>query len=153
MAQELFLQVLEAVWHCISCENLHRDIKPENILFVLASGQAKLIYFGSPRNEPAVAGTKGKAATIWSLGILLHQMVCGEHLSGGAGTSAGAISSHSHNGFLKVDPHLCGTGEIPVLGDGKCQDLIRWCLSMHDLGRSSLEDLFCDSWMQDIHLP
>lgn len=63
-------------------------------------------------------------------------MVCGEHLSGGAGTSAGAISSHSHNGFLKVDPHLCGTGEIPVLGDGSglmsiplWQLLRRWHMS------------------------
>ncbi|XP_066063947.1 serine/threonine-protein kinase pim-1-like [Chamaea fasciata] len=34
-----------------------------------------------------------------------------------------------------------------------CQDLIRWCLSVHSLDRPSLEDLFCDPWMQDTHLP
>ena len=47
MAQELFLQVLEAVCHCTSCGVMHRDIKPETILGDLATSQAKLIDFGS----------------------------------------------------------------------------------------------------------
>ncbi|KAI1234784.1 hypothetical protein IHE44_0003162 [Lamprotornis superbus] len=180
MAQELFLQVLEAVWHCISCEDLHRDIKPENTLFVLASSQAKLINFGcgtylqdtaytrfagepmqgyalsasiswpsisgsnlgvdhhhtGPWNGLTVAGTNGKAATIWSLGILLHQIVCGEHP-------------------LRRGRNISWSDQLSLSQwlSQECQDLIRWCLSMHDLDRSSLEDLFCDPWMQDIHLP
>ncbi|KAF4805292.1 serine/threonine-protein kinase pim-1-like protein [Turdus rufiventris] len=98
MAQELFCQVLEAVCHCTSCGVLHRDIKPENILGDLATSQAKLIDFGNGTclQDTACthfAGTPsystperthffwyyGKPATIWSLSILLHQMVCGEH--------------------------------------------------------------------------
>ncbi|XP_071274614.1 serine/threonine-protein kinase pim-1-like, partial [Agelaius tricolor] len=98
VARELFRQVLEAVWHCTSCGVLHRDIKPENIVLDLATGQAKLIDFGcgtylqetaythfagtpsySPPEWTHFGWYHGEAATIWSLGILLHQMVCGEH--------------------------------------------------------------------------
>ncbi|XP_068031423.1 olfactory receptor 14J1-like, partial [Anomalospiza imberbis] len=97
VARDLFRQVLEAVQHCTSCGVLHRDIKPQNILVDLATGQAKLIDFGcgtylQDTAYTRFAGTRsyrppewthfrfyyGKPATIWSLGILLHQMVCRE---------------------------------------------------------------------------
>ncbi|NWX66660.1 PIM1 kinase, partial [Promerops cafer] len=72
----------------------------------------------------------GEAATIWSLGILLHQMVCGEHpFRRGRNISWGQLS-------------------LPQWLSQECQVLIRWCLSIHSLDRPSLEDLFCDPWMQ-----
>ncbi|XP_059716670.1 serine/threonine-protein kinase pim-1-like [Haemorhous mexicanus] len=80
VARELFRQVLEAVRHCTSCGVLHRDIKPENILVDLATGHAKLIDFGcgtrsySPPEWTHFGWYYGRPATIWSLGILLHQM-------------------------------------------------------------------------------
>ncbi|XP_062370226.1 serine/threonine-protein kinase pim-1-like [Cinclus cinclus] len=98
VTQELFSLVLEAMQYCTSCGVLHRDIKPENILLDLATWQAKLIDFGSGTYLQDTAYTHftgtpsysppewthfgwyyGKPATLWSLGILLHQMVCGEH--------------------------------------------------------------------------
>ncbi|XP_064261923.1 serine/threonine-protein kinase pim-1-like [Passer domesticus] len=155
VARQLFHQVLEAVWHCTSCGVLHRDIKPENILVDLATGQAKLIDFscGTYLQEAAYthfAGTPsysppewthfgwyyGKPATIWSLGILLHEMVCGKH-------------PFRRDQNISWDHQL----SLPQRLSPECQDLIRQCLSMLDVERPSLEEVFCHPWMQDIHLP
>ncbi|CAN8175578.1 unnamed protein product [Coccothraustes coccothraustes] len=155
VARELFRQVLEAVQHCTSCGVLHRDIKPENILVDLATGQAKLIDFGcgtylqdtvythfagtrsySPPEWTNFGWYYGRPATIWSLGILLHQMVCGEH-------PFKRVQNISWDHQLSLPQGL----------SQECQDLIRRCLSMLDLERPSLEELLCHPWMQDIPLP
>ncbi|NXK70157.1 PIM3 kinase, partial [Sylvietta virens] len=87
--RELFRQLLDAVQHCTCCGVLHRDIKPENILVDLTTRQLELIDFGcgtylqetaythfagtpsySPPEWTPFGWYHGKAATIWSLGIL-----------------------------------------------------------------------------------
>ncbi|XP_064285636.1 serine/threonine-protein kinase pim-1-like, partial [Passer domesticus] len=144
VARQLFRQVLEAVRHCTSCGVLHRDIKPENILVDLATGQAKLIDFGcgtylqdtaythfagtpsySPPEWTRFGWYHGEPATIWSLGILLHEMVCGKMpFRRGWNFSWGQLS-------------------LPQQLSPECQNLIGWCLSMHPLARPSLEEVFC----------
>ncbi|NXH89841.1 PIM3 kinase, partial [Edolisoma coerulescens] len=75
----------------------------------------------------------GEAATVWSLGMVLHQMVCREHpFRQDWNTSWGQLGQLS----------------LPQRLSPECQDLIRWCLSMNSLERPSLYDLFCDPWMQ-----
>uniref|UniRef100_A0A8C0ZH80 Serine/threonine-protein kinase 1 n=1 Tax=Cyanistes caeruleus TaxID=156563 RepID=A0A8C0ZH80_CYACU len=237
-ARELFRQVLEAVRHCTSCGVLHRDIKPENILVDLDTGQAKLTDFGcgtylqetaytqfagtpsySPPEWTDFGWYHGEAATVWTLGILLHGMVCGEHpfrrgrniswaqlpllqwLSQGGssslgtggtpmlGDSSGLVSiplwQLLRRWYMSCSPALLQNKELMgkfspssehiqhgldmgIVGQSRQEPsptdqwfvvslprsaLIRWCLSLHSLDRPSLEDLFCDPWMQDIHLP
>ncbi|NWW14656.1 PIM3 kinase, partial [Oreocharis arfaki] len=147
-ARGLFRQALEAVCDCTSCGVLHRDIKPGNVLLDLATGQVKLMDFGcgtflqdtvytpvtgtpsySPPGWSHLKCYQGEAATMWSLGIFLYQMVCGKHP------------------FKKGWDIIWGELLFSQRLSPECQDLTRWCLSMHSLDRPSLEDLFSDPWL------
>ncbi|NWR26285.1 PIM1 kinase, partial [Emberiza fucata] len=152
VARGLFRQVLEAVRRCSSRGVLHRHIKAENVLVDLATGEAKLIDFGcgtilqdaiytrmsgtseySPREWILFGCYHGQPATIWSLGILLHELLCG------------------HLPFHTNEDIVWGQLFFPpqVSQGGDCQHLIRWCLCMDPTDRPSLEDLLEHSWMQE----
>jgi serine/threonine protein kinase/tetratricopeptide (TPR) repeat protein len=97
---KLFLEVLEAVQFAHERGVLHRDIKPSNVL-VTESGQPRLLDFGVARmfqqTDMALTMEYGRALTpeyaspeqmreaetgpvsdVYSLGILLYHLLCGE---------------------------------------------------------------------------
>ncbi|NXV65861.1 PIM1 kinase, partial [Molothrus ater] len=146
----LFCQVLEAMGHCSSRGVLHRHIQAENVLVDLATGEAKLIDFGcgtilqdtfytrmsgTPEYSPPewiLSGCyHGQPATIWSLGILLYELLCGH------------LPFHTNKDIVWGQLFF-----LPWVSQ-ECHHLIRWCLCMEPTDRPALEDLFEHSWLQE----
>ncbi|URX62576.1 serine/threonine protein kinase [Luteibacter anthropi] len=135
----LFLKVCDAVQYAHGKLVIHRDLKPANIL-VTASGEPKLLDFGISRllDGPDVLvdartttahraltlayaspeQVRGQAldvrADVWSLGVVLYQLVCGKRpFDDATGTSALDLSNAIVDGNL-VGPRRHAPKTVPV---------------------------------------
>jgi len=149
-ARILFKQLLNTVLMCHNNGVLHRDIKDENILIDASNNQIKLIDFGSgtylhdglyndfegtrvyaPPEWIKYRRYTADGLTVWSLGILLHDMVCGD------------IPFESDTQILLGLPDW---SDNTVLGP-QLKDLICGCLDTDPNTRLNLDSLGSHPWV------
>jgi serine/threonine protein kinase len=152
VARALFKQIVLTTIGCARKRVVHRDIKDENIIIDTTTGKLKLIDFGSGAFlDPAkpkfgdFEGTrvysppewivnfsyKGLQAAVWSLGILLYDMVAGD--------------IPFHRDYEIVAAAL----RWRRMFSDDCKDLIRKCLTVDAEQRLTLEEVYAHPWVQN----
>eukprot|EP00088_Acartia_fossae_P070651 TRINITY_DN9530_c0_g1_i5.p1 TRINITY_DN9530_c0_g1~~TRINITY_DN9530_c0_g1_i5.p1 ORF type:complete len:395 (+),score=129.68 TRINITY_DN9530_c0_g1_i5:30-1187(+) len=151
-ARHLMRQVVDTISKCHAKGVIHRDIKDENLLIDVRTGELKLIDFGSgsylsadPGHEytdftgtrvyspPELIQTSKYTAnpyTVWSLGILLFDMVQGDIP-------------------FELDEEICAAKlKYRRFVSDSCRDLIESCLRYNPEERIKLEHILDHPWMR-----
>merc|ERR1712119_218358 len=150
LAKDLFKQILQTIVCCHKRGIVHRDIKDENILIDLKTLKTKVIDFGSgdyiedkvyhrfqgtrvysPPEWIDSRAYRPEGLTVWSLGILLYDMVCGD-----VPFESDAQISRAH---LKWFPQLKLSEEV--------KSLISGCLKVNTEERLTLADVVDHPWL------
>jgi proto-oncogene serine/threonine-protein kinase Pim-2 len=150
LARNLFRQVVDIVMQCHAKGVLHRDIKDENLLIDLTSHQVKLIDFGSgtylhdgiytdfegtrvysPPEWIKYRQYKADGLTVWSLGVLLYDMLYGD--------------VPFKNDQKIREGHLIWKEEVSISAAAK--DVIVRCLEPDPGQRITLHELSQHNWL------
>nr|XP_057903356.1 SNF-related serine/threonine-protein kinase [Doryrhamphus excisus] len=153
-----FAQIVHAISYCHRLHVVHRDLKPENVVFFEKQGVVKLTDFGfSNRFQPGkklntscgslaysapeiLLGDEydAPAVDIWSLGVILFMLVCGQPPFQEANDSETLTMIMDCK--YTVPPHISGA----------CRDLIGHMLQRDPKKRATLEQIESHEWLQGI---
>ena len=157
--REYFKQIVQTIVEIYKLGILHRDIKDENILIDLKTGQLKLIDFGagtfftskntiftdfqgtrvySPPEWINTHSYYGDRATVWSLGVLLYNMIYGDIPWEEDEDIIQCRLNSKRQNFNQNINETCFAGAF---------DLIKKCLNVDDNERINLEKILEHKWL------
>ncbi|XP_063245009.1 SNF-related serine/threonine-protein kinase isoform X2 [Bacillus rossius redtenbacheri] len=154
-AREYFRQIVRAISYCHRLHVVHRDLKPENVVFFERLGMVKLTDFGfSNRFNPGqkletscgslaysapeiLLGDSydAPAVDVWSLGVILYMLVCGQ--------APFQEANDSETLTMIMDCKYT----IPVHVSDACKRLIARMLIREPEKRATLEQIAADPWL------
>jgi len=150
VARDMFKQIVETVQHCRKKGFVHGDIKDENMLINTETKEINLIDFGSSDHwseevltrfggtrdyappEWFLAGkVTAEGLTVWSLGILLYSLLCGDT----------PFQTDLHIRQEKIS--------LPPTISQAAAGLVQRCLEKNPDKRITLTDLSTHTWLVD----
>ncbi|KAM0728397.1 SNF-related serine/threonine-protein kinase [Formica fusca] len=155
LARTYFRQIVRAISYCHRLHVVHRDLKPENVVFFEKLGTVKLTDFGFSNrfcpgqkletscgslaySAPEILlgdSYDAPAVDVWSLGVILYMLVCGQ--------APFQEANDSETLTMIMD---CKYSIPSHVSDG-CKRLIAKMLVREPEGRASLEEIAADSWL------
>ncbi|KAK5883890.1 hypothetical protein CesoFtcFv8_020167 [Champsocephalus esox] len=158
VAKCYFAQIVHAISYCHRLHVVHRDLKPENVVFFEKLGVVKLTDFGfSNRFQPGktlntscgslaysapeiLLGDEydAPAVDIWSLGVILFMLVCGQPPF--QETNDSETLTMIMDCKYTVPPHISHA----------CKDLIARMLQREPTKRATLEEIGAHEWLQGV---
>ncbi|XP_062997089.1 SNF-related serine/threonine-protein kinase-like [Elgaria multicarinata webbii] len=154
-AKHYFAQIVHAISYCHRLHVVHRDLKPENVVFFQEQGVVKLTDFGfSNCFQPGTMLTTScgslaysapeillgdeydaPAVDVWSLGVILYMLVCGQ--------PPFQEANDSETLTMILDCRY----SIPPGVSSQCADLIAQMLQRDPQHRASLEQIESHPWL------
>ncbi|KAM7420131.1 hypothetical protein PAMA_014712 [Pampus argenteus] len=158
LAKKYFAQIVHAISYCHRLHVVHRDLKPENVVFFEKQGLVKLTDFGfSNKFQPGKKLTTScgslaysapeillgdeydaPAVDIWSLGVILFMLVCGQ--------PPFQEANDSETLTMIMDCKYT----VPTHVSSACKDLIDRMLQRDPKRRASLEEIESHAWLQGV---
>lgn len=158
LAKKYFAQIVHAISYCHKLHVVHRDLKPENVVFFEKQGLVKLTDFGfSNKFQPGKKLTTScgslaysapeillgdeydaPAVDIWSLGVILFMLVCGQ--------PPFQEANDSETLTMIMDCKYT----VPSHVSKECKDLITRMLQRDPKRRASLEEIEKHPWLQGV---